>query len=166
MPRCSTLLYSGSDGGRSGTIAYPLSGLLRVVTLSGCGCGIHSNNMAESTVSFRVVKGLAPDIVELYTDANPAVDMVKFYIRHNRPDAMLQVKLTVYDLSGRIVWSTHARTGAATCLSQLLSFGIYRITAADAFPNGLYIYKVAISADGGSETSATRSSPSLPVDIA
>ncbi len=145
----------GSDGGRSGTIAYPLSGLSPGRHTLRLRVWDTSNNMAESTVSFKVVKGLAPDIVELYTDANPAVDMVKFYIRHNRPDAMLQVKLTVYDLSGRTVWSTRQNGRSDMFVTAPIVWNLSD-NGGGRVSHGLYIYKVTISADGGSETSATR----------
>lgn len=81
--------------------------------------------------------------------------MVKFYIRHNRPDAMLQVKLTVYDLSGRIVWSTRQNGRSDMFVTAPIVWNLSD-NGGGRVSHGLYIYKVAISADGGSETSATR----------
>lgn len=94
-----------ADGSPRGTIAYPLSDLAEghhtieparvghIVQL-GCGTGRHGG-----------ARRYAPAIYRVYTDANPAVSEVNFYLTHNRPEADLKVKITVYNLMGREMWS-------------------------------------------------------------
>lgn len=92
----------------SGSIAYPLENLapghhtitLRVWDTAG--------NMAHRSLECNVIPGLAPQIFDIYTDTNPASTEARFYISHNRPDARMTVKVTVYNLLGQPVWSSSA----------------------------------------------------------
>ena len=64
------------------------------------------NNVSEKTIYFNVVKGLAPEIADVYCTGNPASVETSFYVKHNRPDAVVTVTIEVYDLMGRMVWSS------------------------------------------------------------
>ena len=95
-----------AEEGTQGSISYQLSDL---------SAGRHTlrlrvwdvyNNMSEKTISFNVVNGLAPEIADVYCSANPAIGETSFYVKHNRPDAVVGVTIEVYDLMGRLVWNT------------------------------------------------------------
>lgn len=148
------LYYTPStDGSPSGTIMYPMENIsdgnhtlrLRVWDTSG-------NSMSRE-VEFFVQRGLIPRIYDLYADANPASVETNFYLVHDRPDAQISVKLTVYNLLGQPVWSTDV-SGRS---DMLQSFPInWKLTdsAGQRLSRGIYLYRAAISTAGG-ETSET-----------
>ena len=68
--------------------------------------GIHPKDSTEKNIDFKVINGFAPNIFDVYTDANPAHTDVNFYIKHDRPDAMATISVQVFDLMGKLVWQT------------------------------------------------------------
>ncbi|MDE7397493.1 MAG: hypothetical protein K2M98_07180, partial [Muribaculum sp.] len=151
------LYYSpGDEGARSGSLHYQLSDLapgdhnlrLRVWDTAG--------NMAEETVDFTVVDGQAPSILDLYADCNPAVDHTNFYVRHNRPDAVMRVDISVYDLLGRLVW-TGSQSGTSILNTSLPLQWNLTDRAGRRVSRGIYVYRAVVSAaDGRDYVSASR----------
>ncbi len=113
------------------------------------------NNSSEKTVTFNVVTGLKPDVYDIYTDANPASVSTNFYVRHNRPDAVLIIKLEIYDLLGRLVWST-TQTGRSDMNTSFpISWDLTDLSG-NRVPRGIYVYRAAVSTDGEREATKSR----------
>lgn len=142
-------------GAMSGSLAYPLSGLepgahtlrLRVWDIAG--------NYADRTLDCRVVEGLAPEIYEVFTDAMPARTQARFYVRHNRPDQMVKVKVSVYSLQGTPLWSaeTESRSNMETTLP--LTWDL-RDTTGRRVSRGIYVYRAEISSGGSTMTTKSK----------
>ncbi len=136
------------DGSAGGTINYPLDNLadgdhalrLRVYDTSG--------NPAEMELPFKVVSGLAPQIFDVYTDANPASTAANFYIRHDRPESVADVTVTVYDLMGRPIWSGSRRGLSDLDVSSPVTWDLTD-RAGRRVTRGIYLYRASITADGG-----------------
>jgi len=136
------------DGNPGGTINYPLDALkegehslrLRVFDTSG--------NPAEAELPFKVVTGLAPQIFDVYTDANPASTAANFYIRHDRPESVAEVTVTVYDLMGRAIWSGSRRGMSDLDVSSPVTWDLTD-RAGRRVTRGIYLYRASITADGG-----------------
>lgn len=144
-----------ANGDAAGIINYPISNLndgehtlrLRIWDTSG--------NSAESYFTFNVKHGLTPTIFDIYSDANPAVTEANFYVNHNRPDAILNVTLYVYDLMGRLQWSTSS-TGRSDMFNSFPITWDLCDQAGRRVNRGIYLYKVAISTDGQQFESQTK----------
>ena len=145
----------GEQGAKSGSIRY---------TIANLSDGLHSlrlrvwdtsNNFAEETISFHVVKGLPPKILNLYADVNPAIDHANFFIKHNRPDAMMDVTLTVFDLIGRTVWST-SRNGTSDMLNSNPIHWDLTDESGRRIPRGIYVYRADVTIDGNNYSSAAK----------
>lgn len=143
------------DGSPSGELRYPISYLtdgehtirLRVWDTSG--------NFAEAETSFKVKDGLAPDIYEVYTDANPASVDANFYLRHNQPDCQATVTVTVYNLLGQPVWSG-TQSGKS---DMFLTTPVYWNLCDDhgrRVPRGIYVYNATITTDGAQYRSKSK----------
>ena len=138
--------FTPAAGNTGGTIAYPLESLIP---------GEHSirfrvwdslNNSSDTTLYFNVVEGLAPELYDVYA-ASPARTQADFYLRHNRPDAMITVTIEVFNLMGREVWST-TQTGKS---DMFLSFPVtwdLGDNAGRRVSRGIYLYRASISTDG------------------
>lgn len=144
-----------SDDRCSGSIAYPLENLapghhtitLRVWDTAG--------NMAHRSLECNVIPGLAPQIFDIYTDTNPASTEARFYISHNRPDARMTVKVTVYNLLGQPVWSSSATGRSDMFTSSPLTWDLTD-GAGRRVQRGIYVYRAEISTAGGEFSSGSR----------
>lgn len=143
----SNYFTPAQDGSPAGTIAYPLENLtkgehelqLRVWDTSG--------NSAVSTISFVVDERLAPKIYDIYTDANPASVETNFYLVHDRPDQMLDVTLTVYNMLGAAVWSTQVTQRSDMFTSSPINWNLTD-NAGRRVRRGIYIYRATIASPG------------------
>ncbi len=137
-----------ADTPGSGTINFPLEGLtdgahtlrLRVWDTAG--------NSTSREIDFFVQQGLAPKIFDIYTDTNPASTEANFYISHNRPDQMLTVKISVYNLVGKPVW-TGSATGVAEMFTSAPVTWDLRDSSGRRVPRGIYLYRAEITDQSG-----------------
>ena len=142
-------------GAMSGTLAYPLSGLsagqhelkLRVWDVA--------DNLSEQTVTFNVIPGMKPEIFSVYTDAMPARTSANFYVKHNRPDALMTVRISVYSLNGRHVWSSELETRSNMDISEPIRWNLTDM-GGKRVGRGIYMYRAEISTDGETFTTASR----------
>ncbi len=136
-----------ADGSPSGTIAYPLpeltegehSLMLRIWDSQG--------NSNSKTITFNVEEGLPPTLYDVYTDANPASVEANFYLTHDRPDAMIDVTLTVFNLIGQPVWSAQ-RSGRSDIFTSFPIKWDLCDNAGRRVPRGIYLYRASVSCDG------------------
>lgn len=63
------------------------------------------NNSSTAELEFIVEKGLQPKLSDMFAYPNPAVNVANFVYVHDRPEQPLSVKASVYDLSGRLIFS-------------------------------------------------------------
>lgn len=110
-----------------------------------------NGNLSEKEISFFVVHGMAPELYSVYTDANPAKTSANFYLKHNRPDAMVTVTISVYNQMGQSVWSKTQTGRSDMFLSMPITWDLTDGTGRRV-GRGIYLYKAAISSGGGSET--------------
>lgn len=148
--------YSPATGRQAaGTISYPLSGLaegrhtleLRVYDTSG--------NEAAATLTFVVDSQLAPEIFDIYTDVNPASTQANFYISHNRPDAMLGITVSVYSMSGMLVWSATVNDRSDMFTSAPVTWNLTD-RSGRRVPRGIYIYRAEIVSGASRAVSPAR----------
>ena len=144
-----------SDGSPSGVINYPIDDLQP---------GMHSltfrvwdtaGNSAQQTIDFGVSEGLAPKIYDVYSDANPASTSANFYLRHNQPDNMVTVTITVYSLMGRPVWSRTVSGRSDMFLTMPVTWDLTD-TAGRRVGRGIYLYRASITSDGQNFETASR----------
>ncbi len=137
-----------ADDPAAGTINYPLEGLtdgahtlrLRVWDTSG--------NSSSRGIEFFVQSGLTPKIHDIYTDTNPASTEANFYISHNRPDQLLTVTVTVYNLMGKAVWSGTASGIADMFTSAPVTWNLQDYSGRRV-PRGIYLYRAEITDKNG-----------------
>lgn len=144
-----------SDGSASGDIAYPIEGLsngnhtikLRVFDTNG--------NSASKSVDCFVRDGLAPTIFDIYSDVNPATTEANFYISHNRPDGMLTVTVSVYNLLGHKLWEQTVNGRSDMFISSPVKWDLTDGTGRRV-NRGIYLYRATVTADGETFESASR----------
>lgn len=141
-----------ADGSNGGTLAYPLSDLadgthellFKVYDTSG--------NSASARLTMSVSHDLAPKLFEVYSDANPARTEANFYLRHDRPDATLTASIAIYDLMGRMVWTSTATDRSDMFLSAPIRWDL-RDMGGHRVSRGIYVYRVtARGTEGAPQT--------------
>ncbi|MDE6098492.1 MAG: type IX secretion system sortase PorU [Muribaculaceae bacterium] len=143
------------DNNTAGDIAYPMNTLtdgnheisLRVWDTDG--------NFTDARAEFFVSSDAAPEIFDLYTDANPAHTEANFYLSHNQPDATMTVTVNVYTLAGNPVWSQTQTGRSDMFLTQPLTWDLTD-SGGRRVGRGIYVYRATISNGGTSHTTASR----------
>lgn len=144
--------YYTQDSEKNGRIQYQMDELsegphtlkLRVWDVYG--------NYSEKEISFNVEKGQKPSLFRIYTTSNPAKTSADFYIEHNRPDALLNVTLYVYNLMGQTVWTTTTTGRSDMYTSMPITWDLTDGTGRRV-NRGIYLYRATVSTDGGEESS-------------
>lgn len=141
------LYYTPSpDGSPSGTIAYPLDGLSEGTHTLSLRIWDTSGNSATREVEFNVSSGVEPNIMDIYTDANPATTEANFYIRHDMPDATLNVTFEVYDMMGRRVWTSSVTDRSDMFQSAPIKWDL-RTLGGQRVQRGIYIYRAIVKTE-------------------
>ena len=104
---------------------------------------------------FNVIPGMKPEIFSVYTDAMPARTSANFYVKHNRPDALMTVRISVYSLNGRHVWSSELETRSNMDISEPIRWNLTDM-GGKRVGRGIYMYRAEISTDGETFTTASR----------
>ena len=114
-----------------------------------------SGNVASQTIEFFVDDSLAPQIFDVYTDANPASESASFYVRHDRPENVMEVTITVYDLLGHPVWTATERGTSDMDVSSPVTWDLCDM-AGRRVTRGIYLYRATITTDNAHYETASR----------
>ena len=112
------------------------------------------NNSSSTELTFQVEKGLEPVFVDVECSPNPARNQTTFRIIHDRAGTQIDVRLDVYDTSGRHLW-THAENGLTTGNTYSIDWDL-TVDGGRRLQTGLYLYKLSISSEGSSYASTTK----------
>ncbi|MCL2650209.1 MAG: type IX secretion system sortase PorU [Candidatus Azobacteroides sp.] len=115
------------------------------------------NNLTTSTFKFVVEKNIQPKAYEVTANSNPAKIGVgtSFEFTHNKPETRVKILLSVFDLSGRLVWC-YKESGASELISAYgIPWNLKSNEGIDVQP-GVYVYNVSVTNEEGTETSTTK----------
>ena len=112
------------------------------------------NNSATAELTFNVVKGLEPAIIDVDCTQNPATTSTAFRIIHDRAGTQMDVTIDLFDMAGRHLW-THSATDVPTCNELTIDWDL-TIDGGRRLGTGVYLYRVRASSEGGSYTSKTK----------
>jgi hypothetical protein len=145
----------GADGATSGSLYFTMDELTSGSHTLRLRVWDTSNNMAEEQIEFNVDPDQAPEIFDLYADCNPAVESTNFIVSHNRPDAVLGVKVEVFDLMGHCIWTGEQSARSDLGLSEPLNWNLTD-KAGRRINRGIYLYRATITTDNANYVSASR----------
>ena len=144
-----------AEEGTLGNINYQLSDLTPGTHTLRLRVWDVYNNMGEKTITFNVVNGLAPEIADVYCANNPASVETSFYVKHNRPEAVVSITIEVYDLMGRLVWNT-TQSGRSDMYTSTPVTWDLTDSGGRRVPRGIYVYRATISTDGIKEATKAK----------
>ena len=112
------------------------------------------NNPSVTSLSFNVVAGLPPNIVDINAVQNPVQSTTSFIVTHNRPGSEFDVVIEIFDMSGRLLHkiTSPSTPGMTTCAVP------WDVTIANGkrLKTGVYLYRVNISCDGSRNVSKAK----------
>ena len=111
------------------------------------------NNASTTELDFEVVKGLEPVFISVDCSPNPARTQTTFRIVHDRIGSEMDVKLDVFDTSGRHLW-THSANGVTSDNTFTIDWDL-TVDGGRRLHTGLYLYRLSLSAEGSSYVSKT-----------
>ena len=111
------------------------------------------NNSSTSELAFEVVKG-EPGSITIDCKRNPSSNLSTFIITHDRVGTQLDVQLDLYDTSGRQLWQ-HRESGVASGNVYTMDWDL-SISGGRPLMTGVYIYRITVSSDNGSEVSQAK----------
>ena len=112
------------------------------------------NNPSVSELNFYVENGLEPLFLDVDYTPNPARIQTTFHLIHDRIGTQMDVKLDVYDTSGRHLW-THAENGVSSDNTLTFNWDL-TVDGGRRLHTGLYLYKISISTEGSTYASKTK----------
>lgn len=112
------------------------------------------NNPSTTTLKFNVVKGLTPNITSIYCSNNPAKTSTTFIVNHDRSGSDVDMRIEVFDMSGRLLWEhiddTQAESATYTYDWDLTTDSGGRLQS------GVYLYRVRLTSGGKSEATKAK----------
>lgn len=108
------------------------------------------NNSSTKTLDFEVVRGLRPNLFSVICTQSPARESTTFVLSHNRPGSTLAVRMSVYDFSGRELW-THLEKGISEGQTYYIEWDLCSNGGQRLAP-GVYLYRASIVSDGSHES--------------
>jgi len=111
------------------------------------------NNSSTTELSFEVVKD-EPGSISIDCSRSAGSNNATFIITHDRVGTMLDVQLDLYDTSGRQLWR-HRESGVASGHVYTMDWDL-SISGGRPLMTGVYIYRITVSSDGGSEVSQAK----------
>lgn len=112
------------------------------------------NNPSTVELTFNVVEGIAPDLVEIDCTKNPATTSTSFRIVHDRIGSTINAAVDVFDMSGRKLWS-HTETDTPSDNTMTIDWDL-TTSNGHRLGTGVYLYRITINSDGGSGSSKTK----------
>ena len=134
---------SEMDNYKAGSISYPNSGLsigTHTMTIKAWDV---MNNSNEKSIDFIVTNSSEMMIDKLFNYPNPFSTHTSFYFGHNQPYETLEVIISIFTVSGKLVKTLEATMSCDGYLSDPIEWN-GRDQYDDKLGKGVYIYKVKV----------------------
>ncbi len=138
------------DSFNCGTVRYPYDGLALGAHKLKVRAWDILNNVSEQEIDFLVVtdEGLTLDHVLNYP--NPFTTHTDFYFEHNRPGVNLDILVTIYTISGKVVRTLESSQCTSGFRSEPISWD-GRDDFGDKIGRGTYLYRLKVRTPDGQQ---------------
>jgi hypothetical protein len=135
----------------SGKLSYALSKLengFHTLTLRAWDV---INNMGEASIDFEVVDGKELTITQMMNYPNPFTTSTYFVFEHNQPEALLNIRVQIFSISGTLVKTIIQNQQNTGFRSEPLPWD-GRNEYGGKLAAGIYVYKVQVQTSDGHST--------------
>lgn len=112
------------------------------------------NNSSTSQLAFVVKRGVKPGLFGIECTKSPARTETTFIISHDRPQAEMDVRVSVYDFAGREMW-VHSESGVSSDNYYYIDWDLTSNTGQRLSP-GVYLFRASVSSEGSKQSTASR----------
>lgn len=112
------------------------------------------NNLTTTELTFNVVNGLCPGLIDINCTANPATTSTTFIISHDRAGSNIDVEIEVFDMSGRPLWK-HSESGVSANNNYTVDWDLTGSNGGK-LQTGVYIYRVKLGGGGSDMVSKAK----------
>ena len=112
------------------------------------------NNSSVAELSFKVEKGVRPQLIDISCTRNPATTSTQFCIVSDRINTEMDIIIDVFDISGRHLWS-HAETATPDAGGVFIDWDL-SMSSGGKLSTGVYLYRVRARAEGSSYASKAK----------
>lgn len=113
-----------------------------------------SNNSSSATLDFIVTSSEKIVISNLLNYPNPFSDLTYFTFKHNHPNELIDVEISIFDIKGQLVKVIKEKISTEGFNSAPIEWNGSSDTGS-SLPRGVYVYKVKLKAQNGIEEYAT-----------
>ena len=140
------------DQYQSGKVRFPLNNLTEGPHSAVIKAWDVYNNSNEVRLNFVVSRSDKGKLDRVYNYPNPFSTKTSFMFEHNLPNDLLQIDITIYTVTGKVVRRLHEqRVSEGTRIDDILWDG--RDQFGDPLGNGVYLYKVSVRGGAGQKAS-------------
>ena len=131
------------DDFTKGTLSYPLNNLeLGFHTLTLRAWDTH-NNPSSKTISFTVVDSSVIQIENVFNSPNPVTNQTTFFVQHNRPRELLDVKISIFTVDGKRIWDSSQEVFSSSYLIDSLTWDATTYSG-QKVNKGTYVYTIEL----------------------
>ncbi len=112
------------------------------------------NNSSTSELSFYVSSAAQPTLFDVICTKNPATTSTSFRIIHDRIGSDMDVRLEVFDMSGRTLW-VYEESGVPSDNTYTIDWDL-TIDGGRPLGTGVYLYRVGVSSSGSEYTTKAK----------
>lgn len=112
------------------------------------------NNATTSHIEFEVIKGIAPQLMEVTSTHSPAREHTTFILTHDRPESEVRITVEVFDFTGRLIW-LHDEQVSTPDNSYSVEWNLCNDAGAP-LNSGVYLYRAIVASTSGQSASKTQ----------
>jgi hypothetical protein len=113
------------------------------------------NNSSSRLLNFVVTDNYKPSITGLTVGPSPAREYVNFIIDHDMPEALMKIRIEVFDLTGQMQWK-YEETGISGMFNSYTVKWNLTNNAGSRLRPGIYVYRVILSSNNSQEVSKAK----------
>ena len=113
------------------------------------------NNATVRSFEFEVSGNVKPGISGISASPVPARTSARFVISHNMPGSLLNLRIEVYDIKGKMRWIVDQTASSSAGIPITVDWDLTD-TGGRRLPPGVYIYKVGLRTEGSGEATQSK----------
>ena len=131
------------DDFTKGTLSYPLNDLeLGQHSLTLRAWDTH-NNPTTKTIIFTVIDSSEIRIDNVFNSPNPVTNQTIFFVQHNRPRELLDVKISIFTVNGKRIWHSSQDVFSSSYMIDSLQWDATSYSG-QKVNKGNYIYTIEL----------------------
>lgn len=113
------------------------------------------NNSSTVSLTFNVVKAIAPELFSINSTKNPARESTTFVVNHSFRGSDVTAEIEVMNTAGRPLWRSSVTNAADAEGTSVVDWDL-RMSNGGVLQTGVYLYRVRLSSNGAETVSKAK----------